>query len=161
MTPTGDGTVTVDIAAAAATDLSSNPSNAATEFTIVSDQTAPVPTITSSAGDPTGTSPIPMSVDFGETVTGFDASDLWSATATAGTPVGPGSGVLYGPGDADGGRGGDGGHGGDARPMTWRATRVRCATAVFDRLRQHRSDAGDHLNGESGSDQCGDDSDFD
>ena len=113
VTPTGDGTVTVNIAAAAATDLLSNPSNAATEFSIVSDQTAPAPTITSSAGDPTGTSPIPISVDFGETVTDFVVGDLMVSNGTAGTSADAGSGRLYGPGDADGGRGGDGGHGGD------------------------------------------------
>lgn len=40
------------------------------------DQVAPTPIISSSASPSTGVSPIPMSVDFGENVTGFDANDI-------------------------------------------------------------------------------------
>jgi hypothetical protein len=57
------------------------------------DKTAPIPTITSSAGTPTTTSPIPFTVSFSESVTGFVAGDL---TVTNGTLSGfSGSGTTY------------------------------------------------------------------
>ena len=40
------------------------------------DSTSPIPTISSSAGSSTGVSPIPISVNFGESVTGFDVTDI-------------------------------------------------------------------------------------
>ena len=114
LAPTGDGTVTVNIAAAAAQDLSSNDCNAATEFSIVSDQTAPAPSISFFGR---GSDRDESDSDFG---------GLWRdghgicrrrsdgrQRRRRGRSVDVGSGRLYGPGDADGGRGGDGGHCGD------------------------------------------------
>ncbi|WP_420317393.1 BspA family leucine-rich repeat surface protein [Ekhidna sp.] len=46
-------------------------------FTIVSgDVTSPTPVITSSESSPTNANPIPIAIDFGEVVVGFDSTDL-------------------------------------------------------------------------------------
>lgn len=82
LTPTGDGTITVDIAGAAATDLADNDSLAATQFSIVSDTMSPTPVITTTASDPTNLGSIPVTVDFGQDVTGFEADDLVVTGAT-------------------------------------------------------------------------------
>jgi 6-phosphogluconolactonase (cycloisomerase 2 family) len=76
VTPSADGTIAVDIVAATVADLAGNDNLAATQFSIVSDRTAPTPVISSSDSDPTSSAAIPVSVSFGESVTGFDQGDL-------------------------------------------------------------------------------------
>ncbi len=76
LTPSGDGAVTVDVAADVAEDLAGNQTLAATQFSIVSDRTAPTPVITSSETSPSNASSIPISVNFGEVVNGFVAGDV-------------------------------------------------------------------------------------
>ena len=69
VTPSADGALTVDIAAGVATDAAENPNTAATQFSITLDTTSPTVTISSSATNPTMTSPIPVTATFSEEMT--------------------------------------------------------------------------------------------
>ena len=75
VTPTGDGTVTVDVAAGVAQDAAGNVNTAADQFSIVSDQTSPTVTV-SSVHETTSLESIPITVQFSETVTEFAAADI-------------------------------------------------------------------------------------
>ncbi len=94
VTPTGQGAVTVDVPASVAIDSASNSNTAAPQFSIVYDSVGPTVAISSTASPgPTNVSPIPVTVTFNESVTGFDASDL---AVFNGTPSGfSGSGTTY------------------------------------------------------------------
>jgi hypothetical protein len=93
VTPTADGTVTVQVPANAATDGSSNPNPASNTISIVSQTTPPAPTISSTASNPTNLTSIPITVTFTESVTGFTSSDV---SVTNGTISGfSGSGTTY------------------------------------------------------------------
>ena len=93
ITPAGTGLVTVNIPANAATDAADNKSAAATQFSRTVDQTVPTVSISSSAANPTNLNPIPVTVTFSESVTGFSAADL---VVTGGTVGGfSGSGATY------------------------------------------------------------------
>jgi hypothetical protein len=73
ITPTLEGQVDVDIAAAVASSVSTSDGNtAATTFSIEYDNTNPDVTITSTESDPTSTSPFSITVTFDEPVNGFD-----------------------------------------------------------------------------------------
>lgn len=76
ITPTDDGTVTVDVGAGVAQDAAGNESTAATQFSRVYDGTAPMPVITTDVTADVTNAPIGVMVDFGETVTGFVSGDL-------------------------------------------------------------------------------------
>ncbi len=82
ITPTVDGTVTIDIAENVAEDAATNGNEAATQFTIEYDGTNPTVTITSMAADPTNV-PFTATVTFSEDVTGFDMGDIMLGNATA------------------------------------------------------------------------------
>jgi len=71
-----DGAVTVSLAAGVAADLAGNPSEASNLIELTYDGTAPVSVLTTTALDPTNLSEIPFAVDFGEAVTGFEASGI-------------------------------------------------------------------------------------
>ncbi|MFN8377756.1 MAG: Ig-like domain-containing protein [Anaerolineae bacterium] len=93
VTPSADGTVTVDVAAGVATDAAGNSNTAATQFSISYDTVSPTTTISSTATDPTSTSPIPVTVTFSESVSGFVDTDV---TVTNGTVSNfTGGGTLY------------------------------------------------------------------
>ncbi len=92
ITPSTEGAVTVDVAAAVAQDLAGNDNTAASQFGIENDETVPTVTITSAANDPTGSS-FDITVTFSEDVTGFDLSDLTVGNGAAGNFVG--SGAVY------------------------------------------------------------------
>ncbi len=90
--PTANGTVTINISAAVATDAAGNGNTSAT-FTITSDRTAPTVTLSTSATSPTNLAAIPFTATFSESVSGFDASDI---TVTNGTVQNfSGSGTTY------------------------------------------------------------------
>jgi hypothetical protein len=72
---------------ATATDAIGNVSNASAALSVTIDTTSPAPQLSSSAADPTNTSPIPVAVDFGETVTGFELADVSVTNGTAGNLV--------------------------------------------------------------------------
>jgi len=92
VTPTADGLVTVDLAAGAATGTVSGGSTSAASASITSDTTAPTISITAPAG-PTNQDPIPITVTFSETVTGFDAIDVVIGNGTISNFQG--SGAVY------------------------------------------------------------------
>ncbi|MFC1968838.1 Ig-like domain-containing protein, partial [Chloroflexota bacterium] len=69
--PDADGPVTVDIPSGVAQDDAGNPNDAAAQFTIGYDTTNPTVVLTTTAPDPTNTSPIPMTATFTEPVIGF------------------------------------------------------------------------------------------
>ncbi|MFT5325305.1 MAG: 6-phosphogluconolactonase (cycloisomerase 2 family), partial [Planctomycetaceae bacterium] len=94
VTPSGDGTITVDIAELVAEDLSGNDNLVATQFSIVSDRTAPTPVISSSDSDPTNSATIPVNVTFGESMTGFDQGDLSVSGGTISNFADGGGGVF-------------------------------------------------------------------
>jgi hypothetical protein len=73
--PAADGLVTVTVTADAATDVAGN-GNTEASFSITSDRFDPIPTFTTTVGNPTNQSPIPFTVTFNKDVTGFEASDL-------------------------------------------------------------------------------------
>nr|MCF6374533.1 putative Ig domain-containing protein [Tychonema sp. BBK16] len=97
VTPTTDGSVTVDIAAAKATDTAGNNNTAATQLTRTANVTAPTVTINqASSQDPTTNNLINYTVEFSEPVTGFDATKVaLSGTAGATTAEVKGSGKSY------------------------------------------------------------------
>ena len=75
VTPSADGLITVDVPAAAATGLDGNGSLAALQLTFESDRTVPTPTI-SGPVLPTANDPFIITIDFGESVSGFGANDI-------------------------------------------------------------------------------------
>lgn len=82
LSPTAEGTVTVDIAAGVAEDPAGNPNLQASQFSRDYDVTAPVATLSTAASNPTNVAPVPVSVNFSEAVTGFTSSDLATTNAT-------------------------------------------------------------------------------
>ena len=93
ITPTGQGTVTVSVAANVATDAAANGNTAATNLTRVFDNVAPTVVISSTATDPTKITPIPITITFSESVTGFVVGDIGVINGSAGTFAG--SGTTY------------------------------------------------------------------
>lgn len=83
ITSPNQGAVTVAIAANAAHDAAGN-GHAAATLNVTYDSVAPTVTLTSTAADPTKTSPIPVTVTFNEDVSGFDVSKLTVSNGTAG-----------------------------------------------------------------------------
>src|SRR6266850_1395596 len=76
VTPAGQGPVSVDIGPNGATDAAGNGNTAATQVTRTYDSIAPTVVISSTAPNPTNTSPIPFKATFSESVTGFTASGI-------------------------------------------------------------------------------------
>jgi hypothetical protein len=73
------GEVTVNISAGVAHDAAGNPNNAAAEFARTyspADTIAPTVTILSDGTEPTSESSFPVTVQFSEPVSGFEASDI-------------------------------------------------------------------------------------
>jgi hypothetical protein len=83
LTPSGQGTVTADIAADAASDGAGNGNAAAAQFSRTYDTVAPTVTMTSLASDPVhDASPISVTVQFSETVTDFTVDDITSVNGS-------------------------------------------------------------------------------
>lgn len=76
ITPSGNGTVTVNLPANVAEDNAGNGNIAATQFSIVSERTPPSVVITSSESSPTNAALIPVTFTFSKAVTGFSAGDV-------------------------------------------------------------------------------------
>ncbi len=90
LTPSGQGAVTADVAAGVAQDSASNDNTAATQFTRSFDSVAPNAVISSTAPDPTNTSPIPVSIVFSEPVTNFDTLSITLGNGTVNNFAGSG-----------------------------------------------------------------------
>jgi hypothetical protein len=85
--------VTVSVAAGLVSDNAGNSNTAIPPVTVVSDTTAPTTLVETTEPDPTSANPIPFTVTFSESVTGFDASDI---TVSNGTVTNfSGSGANY------------------------------------------------------------------
>jgi cyclophilin family peptidyl-prolyl cis-trans isomerase len=80
VTATADGQVTVDVPAGAAADAAGNASLAATRLAVTVDTTGPLPTLF--GPDTSNRSTFNVSIDFGEAVTGFEASDITVGNGT-------------------------------------------------------------------------------
>ena len=94
VTPSGQGVVTVNVAAAVAQDAATNWNTAATQYSITYDTVAPTVTLTSTANSPTKVSPIPMTATFSEAVTGFAVGDITVGNSAAGNFAAV-SGTVY------------------------------------------------------------------
>ncbi|MEL7091704.1 MAG: Ig-like domain-containing protein, partial [Pseudomonadota bacterium] len=93
ITPTADGLVTVDVPAGAASDLVGNLNTAATQFSVIDDETAPTVTLTPPSG-PVGQT-FSITLTFSEPVTGFDLSDLNITNGTASNLVTTDGGTTW------------------------------------------------------------------
>ncbi len=89
ITPTADGTVTVDVAAGVAQDAAGNDNTAATQFSIESDGTAPGIAITTASADPVS-GVFSVTFTFDEAVTGFAVGDITVGNGSAGNFAGSG-----------------------------------------------------------------------
>jgi sugar lactone lactonase YvrE len=74
--PSGQGAITVNVAADVAQDSAANGNLAAVQLTRTYDNVAPTTLISSTAPNFTNVSPIPMTVTFSEAVTGFASDDV-------------------------------------------------------------------------------------
>jgi large repetitive protein len=93
VTPTADGTVTVNVAAGVADDSAGNTNTVATQYSVVSDKNGPTVSISSSATNPTNLNGIPVTFTFSESVADFVSSDVF---VSGGTLSGfTGSGTSY------------------------------------------------------------------
>jgi hypothetical protein len=95
LTPAGEGAVTADVTANAIHDAAGNGNLAADQFTRTYDTTGPTIVMSSASTDPTNTAPIPVSVDFSETVTGFTADDIAVTNGSAGNLQGSGTAYTF------------------------------------------------------------------
>ena len=95
VTPSSDGTVTVDVAGSRASDAAGNSNTAATQLSLTYDGTKPEVELTSTVSDPTNTSPIGMSVAFSEEVTGFTLSDVVVNNGVASNFAGSGDSYSF------------------------------------------------------------------
>lgn len=93
VTPTGEGTVSVDVAGSVAQDAAGNNNSAATQYSTVYDSVAPTVTITSTASNPTKNSPLPMTATFSSSVTGFTSGEISVTNGTVSNFAG--SGTTY------------------------------------------------------------------
>ncbi len=84
ITPTGQGEVTVSVASDVAVNDGFIGNTASNTLSIIYDSVAPTVAITSAAPDPTNVSPIPVTIAFSESVTGFIVSDITVTNGTAG-----------------------------------------------------------------------------
>ncbi|MFC2152743.1 beta strand repeat-containing protein, partial [Bacteroidota bacterium] len=89
ISPTTNGTVTVDLNAGKAYDYAGNPNTAASQFSIVYDGTNPTVTITSAETDPTNTTPFQITITFNENMSGFDLTDITVGNGSAGNLLNP------------------------------------------------------------------------
>jgi len=96
ITPTLDGPVTVDIAVDAAMDAAGNRSEAAPQFSVMADLTAPTVAIARSVGE---SGPVNgdfnITITFSEAVTEFDVNDLNVGNGTVKADSFSGSGASY------------------------------------------------------------------
>ena len=90
ITPAGDGTVTVDVAAGVAVDAAGNSNTVATQYSTIYDGTAPATTIASAVSNPTNSSPFSVTITFSESVTGFALGDITVGNGAASNFAGSG-----------------------------------------------------------------------
>ena len=92
ITPTDDGTVTIDVPENVAQDAATNGNEASDQFSVLYDATNPTATMSTAAPDPVNV-PFTVDIDWDEDVFGLEMSDL---VVTNGTPSAfAGSGTTY------------------------------------------------------------------
>ncbi|WP_328188043.1 Ig-like domain-containing protein [Marinobacter sp. OP 3.4] len=94
VTPTVDGTVTVDVSAGVAQDTAGNDSTAANSLVLEYDGSTPVPAITGGDAGTTVNGPVDVTVDFGEPVSGFMPEDVSVTNASLGGFTDEGNGSF-------------------------------------------------------------------
>ncbi|VXD25285.1 Glycosyl hydrolase, BNR repeat protein (fragment) [Planktothrix serta PCC 8927] len=95
VTPTADGTVTVDIAGGVASDAAGNNNTAALQLTRAADITVPTVTLTTTAA-PLVNAPFTVTATFDQSVgTSFDATDITVGGGTVGTVTTTTPGTVY------------------------------------------------------------------
>jgi methionine-rich copper-binding protein CopC len=94
VTPTTDGLVTVNISSGLAIDAAGNGNDAASPYSITFDDNAPIVLISSSESVLTNANPIPITITFNETVTGFALADILS-NGTVGNLVNTTPGLVW------------------------------------------------------------------
>ena len=82
ITPSADGAVTLNVAAGVAQDAASNTNTAATQFSIINDQTKPSVSLTAGSSNPV-TGLYSITAQFSEGVIGFSLDDIIVAGGTA------------------------------------------------------------------------------
>ena len=82
VTPTLDGTVTVDVGSGVARDIAGNTNVASERYSVLYDATNPTATISTTASDPVNTA-FTVDIRFDEDVFGFELSDLVVTNGTA------------------------------------------------------------------------------
>jgi hypothetical protein len=87
VSPAADGPVTLTVPAGAAADVAGNVTTADASASTTSDRTAPTPTVSTTASDPTNLAAIPFAVTFDEDVVGFDDTDVTVTNGTVGNFV--------------------------------------------------------------------------
>ena len=155
LTPRGDGLVTADIPGNVAVDAAAMGNVAAAQFSRVYDTGAPTVAMSSVALDPTGVSPIPVTVTFSEPVTGFLATEIVTSNGTVSNFMGTGAVYTFDltpgggwPGDSGhsgergGGCGGEGERGGAVQPDLQRG-RARDRQPHLDDAGRDARDGGD------------------
>jgi hypothetical protein len=95
LVPAGQGLVSADIAAGVAQDSATNGNTVATTFSRTYDSFAPTVGMSSGASNPTRISPIPVTVTFSETVTGFISTDIVATNATVSNFSGSGASYSF------------------------------------------------------------------
>ncbi|MBD0369759.1 MAG: DUF11 domain-containing protein [Pyrinomonadaceae bacterium] len=95
LVPTGQGLVTADIGAGVAQDGAGNGNTAATQFSRTYDSDAPSVSMSSVITNPTNTSPIPVTVTFSESVTGFTSGDIVAGNGTVSNFAGSGANYTF------------------------------------------------------------------
>lgn len=82
VTPSGQGTVAVNISPGAAVDSAGNSSNAASQLSRVYDSVAPTITLSTAATTSTNASPIRVTATFSENISGFTSDDVMPGNGT-------------------------------------------------------------------------------
>ncbi|MFH5183586.1 immunoglobulin-like domain-containing protein [Paenibacillus sp. TAB 01] len=94
VTPTADGSVTVQLAADVAADAAGNGNAAATDLALTYDHTLPTVTLTTSAGNFTN-EPFTVTAKFSEEVNGFTDGDVTVTNGTVGALAGSGDTFTF------------------------------------------------------------------
>jgi hypothetical protein len=95
LTPTGQGLVSAIINAGVCVDGATNPNLVSNTFSRTFDSVNPGVSMASIAGDPTATSPIPVTVTFTESVTGFVAGDIVAGNGSVSNFAGSGANYTF------------------------------------------------------------------
>lgn len=91
---TGNGTIGIQVPSGTASDAAGNLANPAISATFVVSNTAPQPVLTSTEASPSKAPAVPLVVDFGAAVTGFELSDVQVSGGSAGALIDNGGGKF-------------------------------------------------------------------